>query len=59
MTQAKACDYQLDADATKNEIPDQVRNDKQGQCHPERHTLLSLFPVLIHTPGSRVPLGRV
>jgi hypothetical protein len=30
MAQAKASDYQLDADANKNEIPDQVRNDKRG-----------------------------
>jgi len=31
MAQAKASDYQLDADATKNEIPDQVQNDNQEQ----------------------------
>jgi hypothetical protein len=36
MAQAKASDYQLDADATKSEIPDQVRNDIIGKPIPFR-----------------------
>jgi hypothetical protein len=42
MAQAEASGYQLDAYATKNEIPDQVWNDITGKpilfcqnCHPE------------------------
>ena len=31
MAQAEASDYQLDAYANKNEIPDQVRNDIIGK----------------------------